>query len=99
MHMEKLMKEIVKFVEERAWKKYHNPKDLAISISIESAELLEHFQWVAPDFDDIKGRKEIIDEIADIMIYCLLFFHYMGVKPEEAIIKKINKNKEKYPVS
>lgn len=97
--MNRLMEKILKFVEERDWKKYHNPKDLAISIAIESAELLEHFQWKMPNFDEIKGKEEIAEEIADIMIYCLLFFYYMDVKPEETIIKKINKNREKYPIS
>ena len=71
------MKRLEKFVKERNWEKYHTPKNLAISIAIESAELMEHFQWNDISFEGIKKdnrkKREVEDEIADVMIYCLLF--------------------------
>ncbi|KAA0010576.1 MAG: nucleotide pyrophosphohydrolase [Thermoplasmata archaeon] len=75
--MDEVMKRLEKFVKERNWEKYHTPKNLAISIAIESAELMEHFQWNDISFEGIKKdnrkKREVEDEIADVMIYCLLF--------------------------
>lgn len=94
--MQKIMEEIKKFVEERKWEKYHTPKNIAISISIEAAELLEHFQWNEKNFEQL--GNDVKEEIADIMIYCLLFLYYMNENPEKIILKKIEKNKRKYPL-
>lgn len=99
--MDEVIKKIESFVEKRKWEKYHTPKNLAISIAIESAELLEHFQWEEISFDDIKKDefkiKEIEEEIADVIIYSILFFTYLGTDIKMALLKKIKKNEEKYP--
>ena len=96
--MEKIIKKLEDFVERRDWKIYHSPKNLAISISIEAAELLEHFQWNNQTFDSIQDKNNIKDEVADIMIYCLLFLNYMGSDIEDILIDKIHKNEVKYPI-
>ena len=67
IHMDELKKEIIKFQTERDWKKFHTPENLAKSISIEAAELLEHFQW-GKDYD----ISEVADELADVFNYCIL---------------------------
>ena len=95
-------KEVDGYVTERNWKKYHKPKDIAISISIESSELLEHFQWRS---DDVGAREEtkalregIREELADIMIYCLCMANVAGIDVSQALVDKIEKNRKKYPV-
>jgi dCTP diphosphatase len=97
-----LIKSVKHFVSERHWEKYHNPKDLAMSISIEAAELLEAFQWM-PDAksDAIAGASDkgnqIRDELADVLIYCLLLADRMGIDLVQATTNKIAKNSRKYP--
>jgi len=93
---------VQKFVDERDWGKYHNPKDVAISIAIEAAELMEHFQWareseVEEIMEDQGKAAEIADELADVMIYCLSFANALGIDVARAVIEKIEKNKIKYP--
>ena len=90
------------FVDERDWNKYHNPKDLSISIAIEAAELMEIFQWtgqgevkkIAKDEHKLLRIKE---ELADVMILCLNMCNTMGIDLSQAIVEKIEKNKAKYP--
>ena len=67
IHMNELKEELIKFQTERDWKKFHTPENLAKSISIEAAELLEHFQW-GKDYD----IDEVADELADVFNYCIL---------------------------
>lgn len=91
------------YVSERDWKKYHKPKDIAISIAVESSELLELFQW-KPDpvesgkLDDVL-RARLGEEVADIVIYCACMANALGIDLSEALLDKIQKNKRKYPVS
>lgn len=96
------MKRLEKFVKERNWEKYHTPKNLAISIAIESAELMEHFQWNDISFEGIKKdsrkKREVEDEIADVMIYCLLFIKYMNCDIEKILVRKIGENEKKYEI-
>ena len=90
------------FVDERDWNKYHNPKDLSISIAIEAAELMEIFQWtgqgevkkIAKDEHKLLRIKE---ELADVMILCLNMGNTLGIDLSQAIVEKIEKNKAKYP--
>jgi len=101
--IEEVKKLIVKFRDERDWKKYHKPKDLAASISIEAAELLEHFQWKTDEeinemLKDKKKFNDISEELADIIDYCLSFSDVMNIDISEALKKKIEENKKKYPV-
>ena len=93
MNFEDVKKEVIKFTEDRNWDQFHTPENLAKSISIEAAELLECFQWNA-EYD----KEAATEELADIMNYCILMADKMGVNLEQAIMDKIQKNKEKYPV-
>ena len=97
-----LMQEIKKFVDERDWGKYHTPKNLAISISIEANELLEHFQWNELSFEEIRGNeekfREISHEIADVFIYLLMFSYNLGVDVKKIIMEKLEMNRKKYPL-
>lgn len=93
-----LINEIVSFRDERNWKQFHNPKDLAISLSLEASELLENFQWKTSEEGIIANRENIKDEIADVVIYALLMSNELGVNLEQAIKEKVCKNKQKYPV-
>jgi len=95
---EELKKEITQFRDERNWKQFHTPKDLAISISLEAAELLEIFQWSGTDLVVEKKRDRIEEELADVMMYCLLMADITGMDMEEILRKKLKKNAAKYPV-
>ncbi len=89
-----LQREVVKFRDERDWLKYHNPKDLSISICIESAELLELFQWRD---DEIVSKERLKEEMADVLIYLLSLADVTDIDLIEAVIEKLEKNKIKYP--
>jgi dCTP diphosphatase len=85
----------------RDWEKFHKPKDLAISISLEAAELLEHFQWKSDEEVQahIKRHREAIsDEMADVASYLFLLANDLGVDLHAAMEAKIRKNEERYPV-
>lgn len=91
--MEELTKEIVDFIHARDWDQFHSPENLAKSISIEAAELLECFQW-SGEFE----QEHTEQELADVMIYCLQLADKIGVKPEEIIRRKMELNAKRYPV-
>lgn len=96
--IQQLTNKINKFRDERNWRQYHNPKDLAISISIEAAELLEDFQWINSE-DALKTNKENIrEEIADVLIYSLMLCSDLGLDVKEIVEDKIVKNGRKYPI-
>lgn len=92
------LKDLVeKFRAERNWGKHHTSKNLAVSIAIEAAELLEHYQW-----DDLKkpnDEQEIAQELADIVIYCLNFAVTNNIDISQAVKEKIDYNTRKYPVT
>ena len=90
--------EILKFRDDRNWKQFHNPKDLAISVSLEAAELLEIFQWSAGDLRCEEKMGRIREELADVMIYCVLMADACGLDLDEIMHEKLKKNNEKYPV-
>lgn len=81
------------FVAERDWSQFHTPENLAKSISIEAAELLENYQWGSPE--EMSG---VIDELADVLTYCFLLADKLGVNPHEIVIDKLTSTAEKYPV-
>ncbi|MBE6507929.1 MAG: nucleotide pyrophosphohydrolase [Methanobrevibacter sp.] len=91
--MEELKSEIIKFQKERNWKEFHTPENLAKSISIESAELLEHFQW-GKDYN----IDEVAEELADVLIYCMYMADALDLDIKEIISNKMEKNAIKYPV-
>ena len=91
--MDELFDELIKFQKERDWKKFHTPENLAKSISIEAAELLEHFQW-----DKEYDIEEVADELADVLIYCMYMADAMGFDMKEIIKNKMKKNALRYPI-
>ena len=102
--VEDLKQAVKAFVEERDWAKYHNPKDVAISIAIEAAELLEAFQWVKDSeqkqlLSSPDKAQSVKEELADIIIYCISLANALDLDVSEAVLSKIQKNSEKYPAS
>lgn len=96
--IQSLINVINEFRDERNWRQYHNPKDLAISISIEAAEALEDFQWISSE-EALKANKENIrEEIADVLIYSFMLCNDLGLDVKEIVEEKIVKNGRKYPV-
>ena len=92
------MNEVLKFRDDRDWKQFHNPKDLAISISLEAAELLEVFQWSAEDVTCENKMDKIKEELADVVNYCILMADACGLDLDEIVREKIKVNEKKYPV-
>lgn len=92
------IKQVLKFRDDRNWKQFHNPKDLAISISLEAAELLEVFQWSADDVICESKKDKIKEELADVVNYCILMADACNLDLDEIVQAKIKRNNEKYPV-
>lgn len=92
--MEEIQQLINQFVSDRDWDQFHSPDNLAKSISIEAGELLECFQWDAQNFD----RQHVLEELADVMIYCFQMCDKLKVDPSEIIKMKMAMNVKKYPV-
>ena len=89
---------ILKFRDDRDWKQFHNPKDLAISISLEASELLEVFQWSGADVTCDKKIDKIKEELADVINYCFLMADACSLDVDQIVQEKIKRNNEKYPV-
>ena len=89
--------QILKFRDDRDWKQFHNPKDLAISISLEAAELLEVFQWSGADTSNEGKQEKIKEELADVVNYCVLMADACGLDLDEIVQKKLQVNNAKYP--
>lgn len=99
--MKNLTDKIVRFVDERDWRQFHNPKDTAISLVLEATEYLEHFQWKNEEEikQHIENKKEDIgEELADVLYWVLLNAHYLNIDLEKSLEKKLQKNADKYPV-
>ena len=92
------MNQVLKFRDDRNWKQFHNPKDLAISISLEAAELLEVFQWSGADVVCEAKIDKVKEELADVLNYCVLMADACGLDMDAIIQEKIRRNNEKYPV-
>lgn len=89
-----------RFAEERDWAQFHSPKNLAVSLSIEAAEVLEHFQWLTDEQSrqlDEAQRAEVAREIADVLLYLLQLSDKLGIDPLAAAQEKLVLNAEKYP--
>ncbi len=89
---------ILKFRDDRDWKQFHNPKDLAISISLEAAELLEVFQWSGTDVVCADKKEKVAEELADVLVYCTLMADACGLDMDEIVQKKMEQNNKNYPV-
>ncbi len=91
------------FVAARRWEPYHTPKNLAMSIAIEAAELMEHFQWYSSDesrllVQDEAARAAIAEELADVLIYALHFANECGIDVSGAVRAKVARNERRFPV-
>lgn len=95
---EETINKILKFRDDRDWKQFHNPKDLAISISLEAAELLEVFQWSGADVSNEGKQDKIKEELADVVNYCVLMADACGLDLDEIVQEKVKINEQKYPV-
>lgn len=95
------LEKLLKFRKDRDWEQFHTFKNLAVSISLEAAELLEHIQWIADDqVQNIvrEKRSEIAAEMADIAIYLTYVAHDLNIDLESAVREKLQSNERKYPV-
>ena len=94
---------VEEFVERRDWRPFHTPKNLSMSLAIEAAELMEHFQWLTADQSRAVAQRpeklaEVADELADVMCYALAMSNELGLDLASALAAKMAKNAEKYPV-
>ena len=101
MDMKKIKDLISTFSKERDWDKFHNPKNLAMALSVETAELVEIFQWLNEEQSlnlDKSKKEHLEEEIADIAVYLLRICYSYNIDLENAIILKMKKNENKYPL-
>jgi len=97
-----LRSSVQRFVDERDWQRFHNPKDLSISLCIEAAELLEEFQWLSPEEveaagQDPEARTRVAGELADVLIYALSLANALDLDVATAVMEKLAANARKYP--
>ena len=100
--IKKITAKIKKFRDERDWMQFHNHKDLALSLVLEAAEVLEHFQWKSPvevDKYAKEAKNEIADELADVSMYLFELADNLGIDLAKAIEVKMKKNAKKYPIA
>ena len=102
LNLDVIKEKLKQFSKERDWEQYHSPKNLAMALSVEVAELVEIFQWSndggIKEVENEQTRKEIEEEIADIFNYLVKFVDLMDIDLEKISLEKIQKNDEKYPV-
>ncbi len=99
---EKLKEKVGRFVRERDWEKYHNPKDLAVAISVEAGELLELFEWMKEsDLEKIKENSRLIEsiegELADILNFCISMANALDLDLGRIVLNKLKEAEKKYP--
>ena len=98
--LQALQKALREFAHERDWEQFHSPKNLATALSVEAAELLEHFQWLTDEqsrtLDDAK-RTAVGEELADVLLYLLQLADKLDIDPLQAAERKLRLNAEKYP--
>ena len=98
MLRDETIQRVIQFRDNRDWKQFHTPKDLAISMSLEAAELLELFQWSGTDLECADKRDRLREELADVLSYCILMADVCGLDLDEIMNEKVSKNEAKYPV-
>jgi dCTP diphosphatase len=97
------LKQLVRdFVDRRDWRQFHAPKNLAMSLSIEAAELMEHFQWISTDQSRQVAQQpeqisQVADELADVLCYVLAMANELNLDLSQAVRQKMAKNEQKYP--
>jgi NTP pyrophosphatase (non-canonical NTP hydrolase) len=98
--LKKLQQQLIEFSNARHWERFHSPKNLSMALSVEVAELLEHFQWLTEEESrNVETHKldEIKDEVADVLLYLLQICNQLHIDPIDAAQKKLIKNALKYP--
>ncbi len=98
--LEQLMIEIASFIDERDWQQFHSPKNLSMALLVETAELLEIFQWQTEEQSSTPDETTLVrieEEIGDVMIYLATLSQKFHIHPMEAALKKMKKNRVKYP--
>lgn len=99
--IDELQKKVVAFRDARDWEQFHNPKDMAVSMLLEAAEFLEHFQWKSSDEIKAhlkKNHQGVSDELADVLYWVLLIAYDMKIDLNQAFSKKMVQNEKKYPI-
>ncbi len=101
MNLTEIRERLKSFADERDWERFHSAKNLSMALSVEAAELLEHFQWLTETQSlsaNSVDRSAVAKEIADIQIYLVMLADKLGVDIERAVHEKIDENANKYPV-
>ena len=98
MLRDETIQRVLKFRDDRNWRQFHTPKDLAISMSLEAAEVLELFQWSGSDLECTEKQDKLREELADVLSYCILLADVCGFDLDEIMNEKVTKNEAKYPV-
>ena len=102
MTLNRLRHALRQFADAREWQQFHTPKNLAMALCVEAAELLEHFQWLTAEQStqlDAQHKRAVADEIADVLIYLTRLADVLQIDPLEAAQRKFRQNARKYPVS
>ena len=100
--LQHLKEAVLDFANRRDWGKYHRPKHLSMSIAIEAAEIMEHFQWLSEEQSDEvirkpKVRAEVAEELADVLMYCMELANVADIDLADAYFKKLAKNETRFP--
>ncbi|AAU90684.1 MULTISPECIES: nucleotide pyrophosphohydrolase [Methylococcus] len=103
MNLPEIQQRLRDFAAERHWDRFHTPKNLVMALAVESAELMEHFQWLSPEQSldvqsDADLRQAVAEELADVAIYLIRLADKLGIDLEIAIQDKMQRNADKYPV-
>lgn len=99
-NFKELQERLRKYTKDRDWDQFHSPKNLAMALNVEAAELLEHFQWLTESQSHHlcdNTLADVADEIADVQVYLLLLANKLGINIDNAVAQKVAKNEIKYP--
>jgi len=96
--LDTLREKIKTFIEDRDWKQFHDPKNLAISLQLEASEVLELFQWTKDNQAKVGKEQEVADELADVFYWVILLANHYNIDLVQALEKKMDQNEKKYPI-
>jgi len=98
MLKQETLQRVLRFRDDRNWRQFHTPKDLALTLNLEAAELLEVFQWSGADLECTEKREQLKAELADVVTCCILMADACGLDLDAIITEKMTRNETKYPV-
>jgi len=99
--LDSLTERIAKFRDERDWKRFHNPKDMTLSLVLEATEVMEHFQWKTNEESSLyleRNKNSVAEELSDVLYWVLLLSHDLNIDIVKAFEEKMQKNEKKYPI-